>query len=159
VSVQAPDASTGRWTEFLSTDPAPADLVRFHTQEKMTLLARSRVLYDRLGRITAGEDCGSFDDRLRRYGELYAEAIAISPTRGGHADALQHLAGRLRGVIPAEERAELVRLITGYRTGDLPLEVPLERLRRHFGSHPDGWASAQSYLREAPQEPAAPGDG
>jgi uncharacterized protein YbgA (DUF1722 family) len=157
--MQAPDTSTDRWTGFISTDPSPADLVRFHTEEKMSLLARSRVLYDRLGRITAGADGGPFDDRLRRYGELYAEAITIPPTRGGHADALQHLAGRLRGVIPADERAELARLITRYRAGELPLEAPLERLRRHFGSHPDEWASAQSYLREAQDEPSAPGDG
>jgi uncharacterized protein YbgA (DUF1722 family) len=157
--MQAPETATDRWKDFLSTDPAPADLVRFHTGEKMSLLTRSRVLYDRLGRITAGADGGPFDDRLQRYGELYAEAIAIPATRSGHADSLQHLAGRLRRMIPAKDRAELVRLITGYRAGELPLEAPLARLRLHFESHPDEWASAQSYLRQAPDEPAATGDG
>gem|GEM_PF-2584135 len=147
-----------RWIQFQASRPAAADLVRFHTSEKVSLLARSRVLYDLLGRLVAGVERGSFEERVRRYGELYTEAMSIAPTRSGHTDALQHLAGRLKRLIPADDRADLARLITGYRAGELPLEAPLERLRRHFGVHPDEWAAAQSYLHPDPGEPEPRGD-
>ena len=52
-----------------------------------------------------------------------------------------------------EDKAELLGLIEDYRTGLVPLIVPLTLLKHHLGRHavPD-WVHQQVYLNPYPKE-------
>jgi uncharacterized protein YbbK (DUF523 family)/uncharacterized protein YbgA (DUF1722 family) len=136
-----------RWLNWIKTDPAPRDLVAFHTAQKMTLLAHSRDHYTRLGRLVAAENgTTSWEERLRQYEIGLMEAMWIPATRRKHTDVLQHLAGRLKRVLEPDAKEELHQCLDAYRRELLPLSVPLTLLRTHFRKHPDEWAQRQSYL-------------
>jgi len=63
---------------------------------------------------------------------------------------LEHIRGYLKHRLGAEEKAELSELIAQYRTGDVPLIVPLTLLRHHFRRHPDAYIEQQVFMRPYP---------
>lgn len=141
-----------RWKDLLASRPRPRDLVAFHQREKMGLLAHGRSGYAALGRLVAGAGARPFEDVLASYGREFMTALSQPATREGHADALSHLAGHLRGTVPADDRQELAAHIRQYREGLVPLVVPITLLAHHLRHVEDDWASGQTYLRPYPDE-------
>lgn len=129
-----------------------ADLVGFHTREKMLLLAHDRPAYVMLGRLVAGARRGARAETARRYAEGFMTALAKIATRGRHANVLGHMAGFLRGAIDDASRAELTALIEEYRRGMVPLIVPLTLIRHHVRVHAIAYLAGQSYLEPHPRE-------
>ena len=72
--------------------------------------------------------------------------------RGGHTNALQHMAGFLSAALDAADREELHRLILDYRRGELPLIAPLTLLRHHLRRCPDEYLQQQRFLETRPAE-------
>ncbi len=144
-----------RWRRFLATDPGPGDLVTFHTAHKLALQAHDEQAYRTLGRLVAGAgatDRGGFGALLDDYGRRFMAAQRRPATRGRHANVLFHLLGFLGEAIDAGDRAELVDTVERYRTGLVPLVVPITLLRHHFRRHPHDWVDAQTYLQPYPGE-------
>lgn len=129
-----------------------ADLVGFHTREKMLLLAHDRPAYVTLGRIVAGARRAPRADTARRYAEGFMTALARTATRGRHANVLGHMAGFLRGVVDDASRAELASLVEDYRRGTVPLIVPVTLIRHHVRAHAVEYLAGQSYLEPHPRE-------
>jgi uncharacterized protein YbgA (DUF1722 family) len=136
------DCFGGDWT--------PADLVRFHAGEKITLLAHDPEAANRLGRLVARRHEIGRDELERRYRELHGAALARRPSPGKRANALMHLAGHLKDELGSADRRELRDAIEDHRRGLVPLDVPLDLLRRHLHEAGDDWARAQAYLRPGP---------
>lgn len=109
-------------------------MVDFHMRQKMLLLAHSPAAMRALGRIVArhGENgAPAGDDAAVRYRELFEQTCATPITRGGHANALQHMAGHLRGRIDDDERRALAAMIEAFRIGDVELRAVIEVIRGH----------------------------
>jgi uncharacterized protein YbgA (DUF1722 family)/uncharacterized protein YbbK (DUF523 family) len=128
------------------------DLVRFHTAEKLLVLAHHPEAYRRLGRVVAGAKRLARDELRRRYSELYMSALARLATRGRHANVLQHMAGHLVDLASADDRAELSEVIDAYRRGLVPLVVPVTLLRHHVRRHGVTYLAQQRYLDPHPAE-------
>jgi uncharacterized protein YbgA (DUF1722 family)/uncharacterized protein YbbK (DUF523 family) len=134
----------GRWTL--------GDLVRFHTSEKLLLLAHEPKSYELLGRLVASAK------KLPRarvevdYGGTYMRALRVVATKGRNANALSHMAGYLKKVLQADEKAELADSITDYRRGLVPLVVPMTLLRHYLRKHGSEYLEAQSFLEPHPKE-------
>lgn len=112
----------------------------------MDLLARGRGVYERLGRLAAR--AGDEEARVA-YVRLFATAMLRPIQRGRDADAMHHLAGRLRGVASDEDRAAMRAMIEAYRTGALSdRSVVLARLRALLAE--DAWARRQTFLSPGP---------
>ena len=79
-------------------------------------------------------------------------ALSRPATRGTHSNVLQHLSGYLRRHLGDAERSELQQLIEQYRTGVIPLVVPLTLLRHHFNRHPDAYVANQDYMKPYPDD-------
>ncbi len=141
-----------RWRRFLADDPGPGDLVAFHTAHKLALSAHDDQRYRALGRLVATAGSADFDQLLDAYGEGFMEALRAPATRKKHANALYHLLGYLKDALDAEDRQELVELIERYRTGQVPLIVPMTLFQHHFRRHPDEWVGTQTYLAPYPAE-------
>ncbi len=67
-------------------------------------------------------------------------------------DVLFHLAGYLKRKVGGEERQRLAALIEQYRTGIVPLVVPVTMLRHHFANHPNAYIDQQVFMAPYPDE-------
>ncbi|WP_397547927.1 YbgA family protein [Rhodothermus marinus] len=142
-----------RLRQLLRSRPKPADLIRFHTAHKLTLLSHSPAYLKQLGQLVAHAGSDAFPEILDRYARLFMEAMNRPATRKKHTNVLQHLAGYLHDHLSAEDRAELRSLIDDYRKGMVPLIAPLILLRHHIRRTPvHPWVKVQVYLEPYPKE-------
>ncbi|MCS7235093.1 MAG: DUF523 and DUF1722 domain-containing protein [Armatimonadota bacterium] len=137
-----------RWQRFVRSGPRPSDLVWFHTREKLMLLAHSPARAAQLGRLVAGLDRA--EDALEAYGTVFAEALATRATRARHVNVLLHAAGMLRDVLTPTERHELHESIDAYRSGWVPLVVPVRLVRAWVRRAGPSWLRDQTYLAPYP---------
>lgn len=143
-----------RWRDFLAGGRRPSDLVAFHAREKMLLMAHSVKHLRELGRLVAeaGSIKGRGTDLFDRYGETFMTALKTHATPKKHANVLSHLQGFLKDQLTTPDKQELVEVIESYRTGQVPLIVPLTLLNHHFRHHPVDWVADQTYLHPYPGE-------
>ena len=141
-----------RVRDFFTGSWSAAGLVRFHSAEKLAVMAHSPALARELGRLVADQRRRPPEELARRYRGLHASALARRATPGRQANALMHLAGHLKDSLGSEDRHELHEAIEDYRTGLMPVAVPLALLARHLRAVGAEWASAQSYLDPYPKQ-------
>ena len=139
-----------RWLRAMADGCTPGRLVGFHTRHKLLLLSHSEVHYRSAGRLVA--DAGRRDPaRLaREYLATFMEGMGRRATRRRHTNVLQHLAGYLKRSIGAPDRQALAAIVEEYRTGAVPLVVPIRFLRHHFRHAPDRYVEMQHYLEPYP---------
>jgi len=133
-----------RWTT--------GDLVRFHTVHKLTLLAHEPEAYRSLGRIVAAAKGADRADLAARYQERFMAALAKKATRPRHVNVLQHVAGYFKKVLPPPAKADIAAVIDDFRSGLVPLAVPLALLRHYVKVHGVAYLDGQSYLEPHPKE-------
>ncbi|WP_286675082.1 YbgA family protein [Pseudomonas subflava] len=142
----------GRWQRLLAAGLTRQGLIDFHARHKYLLMATHPQQQKALGRLLG--DLGRHDPEElgpRYFSQLMA-ALSRRATRGTHSNVLQHLSGYLKQHLDDAERAELQQLIEQYRTGVVPLVVPLTLLRHHFNRHPHAYVASQDYLRPYPDD-------
>ena len=141
-----------RWLRAMADGFTPGRLVEFHTRHKLLLLSHSEVHYRAAGRLVA--DAGRQDRAwlAREYLSTFMEGLRRRATRRRHANVLQHLAGYLKRSIDSHDRQALAAIIEEYRTGAVPLVVPVRFLRHHFRRAPDRYVEMQHYLEPYPDE-------
>ena len=128
------------------------DVVTFHARQKYLLLAHSPRHYKELGQLVAAVKDYTPTEFRDRYLPLYMEALATRATVRKHVNVLQHLLGYLRDRIGPAERADIGRVIESYRSGIVPLIVPLTLLNHHLGVQQIDYLLDQVYLHPAPEE-------
>lgn len=130
----------------------PGDLVRFHTAEKLLLMAHDEPRYRALGRLVAAVRRTPRAELEARYREGFMAALATRATTRTHTNVLQHMVGFLRGRLGAEARAEQREVIEDYRQGLIPLVVPITLLRHHVRACGVDYLAGQTYLEPSPKE-------
>jgi uncharacterized protein YbgA (DUF1722 family)/uncharacterized protein YbbK (DUF523 family) len=138
------DLFHGRWTV--------GDLVRFHTAEKLLLLAHDTEGYRQLGRIVAKAKATSREELPGQYGEIFMRAMAKPATPGKQTNVLQHMAGYFKDSLPDDEKAELHDAIRDYRRRLVPLVVPLTLIRHHVRKLGVAYLQGQTHLAPHPKE-------
>ena len=127
-------------------------LVEFHTAHKMSLLAHSTTAYRELGRLVADAAQRKRVEVREDYERLFMKTLALPATVSRHTNVLMHMAGHLKTKLDEASRAELVDCIHDYRTGLVPLLVPLALIRHHAHVHDVKYLASQTYLRPDPLE-------
>jgi uncharacterized protein YbgA (DUF1722 family)/uncharacterized protein YbbK (DUF523 family) len=140
-----------RWTR--------GDLVAFHAAHKLLLLAHSRQAYTTLGRLVARAADLTPREVATLYERAFMDALRTPTTPGRHADVLQHMLGHVTDRLDDTSRHELLSAIEGYRTGVVPLMVPLTLMRHHVRLHDIEYLASQVYLHPAPGESSLRGEG
>jgi len=138
------DLFKGRWTI--------GGLVRFHTAEKLNLMAHDPVAYRELGRLVAGARSVERRALMERYEALFMTALKKIATARKNANVLQHAQGHLKKVLTPDEKQELIGLIEDYRKGLVPLVVPITLIRHHVRAHGIAYLAGQTYLEPHPKE-------
>lgn len=135
-----------RWRQLQASGVSAARLIAFHTAHKLALMAHGPSRYAALGRVVAGADRRGARAVAARYIDGFMCVLSYPATRRMHANVLQHAAGYLKRDLDAGDRHELRDAIESYRTGALPLLVPVTLLRHHFRRYPNPWIEDQVYL-------------
>jgi uncharacterized protein YbgA (DUF1722 family)/uncharacterized protein YbbK (DUF523 family) len=141
-----------RLKDLLSRRWTVGDLVRFHTAEKLLLLAHDPEAYRKLGRLVAAAKGAPREELAARYGEAFMRGMARKASPGKQANVLLHMAGYLKDLLPPPEKAELHEAIEDFRTGLVPLVVPLTLLRHHVHRHGVAYLAGQTQLQPHPKE-------
>lgn len=142
-----------RWLQLAEKRITRAGLTRFHAQHKYLLLAHSQVGTQRLGQLLARPDhFADIRHLATAYMDAFTEVMRRPPTRRGHTNVLQHLAGYVSDQLDAEDRQELAEMIEHYRRGLLPLIVPVTLLRHYVRKFHVPYLLDQVYLSPHPHE-------
>lgn len=141
-----------RWQELLRNGLTRQGLILFHERYKYQLMASNREQYQVLGRAVAQSSGTPLAEFAPVYFRQLMEALKKPASRGSHTNVLQHMSGYLKKALSSPEKQELQRLITQYRTGVVPLVVPITLIKHHFRRHPDAYIERQAYLQPHPEE-------
>ncbi|MDG2336037.1 MAG: DUF523 and DUF1722 domain-containing protein [Myxococcota bacterium] len=133
-----------RWTA--------GSIIAFHSTHKLQLMAHSNSAYRELGRLVAEVKKTPRKDFKRDYSAGFTRALRQMATPGRNANALQHAAGHLKKLVDSGSRVELAEVIHEYRTGLIPLVVPITLLRHHVRGNGLDYLADQTYLAPHPKE-------
>ncbi len=120
------------WQTAVAPTPTAVKLVDFYSRYKYQVMAHHVASYNALGRLVA--DVGKPDIRFvsDEFFGLFMAALGHKATRRGNTNTMMHLRGYLKDLLDADEKQELSRLIEDYRTGLVPLVVPLTLLKHYL---------------------------
>ena len=127
-------------------------LVAFHTAHKLILMAHSPEAYRRLGRLVAAARRGAAAEIERTYTQTFMTALTVIATPRRHTNVLQHMAGYFKNQLDRASKAELLIAIEDYRTGLVPLIVPITLLRHYVRVYDMSYLAGQVYLEPHPKE-------
>ncbi len=135
---------------MLDASPGKKELIRFHTVNKLLLLAHSPDHYRRMGKLVA--DPVHLQDLLQMYARLFMEALSLIATPSKQSNVLMHCMGYFKKVLDSWEKQELTELIERYRTGQLPLIVPVTILKHYIRRFGEPYLADQIYFNPHPEE-------
>jgi uncharacterized protein YbgA (DUF1722 family) len=79
-------------------------------------------------------------------------AFALLASRGRNSNVLQHAAGYLKKHLDSASRMELADIVNEYRTGLIPLVVPVTLLRHYVRKYEIEYLIGQIFLDPHPKE-------
>ena len=141
-----------RLTALFAARWSIGEVVRFHTAHKLTLMAHSPTIYQRLGRLVASVTSLGRREFQDRYSSDFMAGLSAMATPRRHANVLQHMLGYFKDSLDRESRTELLALIEDYAQGRVPLVVPLTLFGHHIRRCRVPYLADQVYLRPHPVE-------
>ncbi|UCE88041.1 MAG: DUF523 and DUF1722 domain-containing protein [Deltaproteobacteria bacterium] len=138
------DRFQGRWTL--------GEVVAFHAAHKLQIMSHSPKAYTELGRLV-GEGKKLPRDELRaRYEEGFMTALSAHATVRRNVNTLHHIMGYFKKSLAGRAKQELLGLIEDYRSGLVPLVVPLTLVRHYVAEFDIAYLQDQHYLEPHPKE-------
>lgn len=125
-------------------------LLEFHSRYKLVILSHSGEHLRRMERLVAQANRSSIKEISKQYEKLLVKALELRATRKKHYKVMEHLIGRLKGVLTLEEKEELLELLRGYLDGYLPLLVPITLINHYATKYKDPYLQKQVYLNPDP---------
>ena len=144
--------SRNRWRGLVQRGLNRRRLVEFHTAHKLLLRAHNESGYRRLGKLVGS--AGAIDDGelFMAYESEFHAVLRTKATAKKHVNVLQHALGYLKTQLSAGEKREILTAIEDFRTGLLPLVVPLTLLRYNIRTHGVEYLIGQLYFDPHPKE-------
>ncbi len=138
------------WRKVVAGKKTVGNLVAFHTQEKLLLLAHSQKHYRQMGKLVALGKQLPTSELYDRYEGLLFETLQLKPTIKKHINVLQHMMGYFKQQLSGDEKAELIELIENYRQGYTPLIVPVTLFNHYVRKYDQTYLKQQVYLNPHP---------
>lgn len=141
-----------RWKELTREAASLGDLVQFHTDHKLLILSHSPQHYTRLGRLVAQGRQRSPEELYPLYLSLLMEGLMLRATPKKNSNVLQHIAGYFKRQLSSDEKEELIDVIDRYRSGLIPLIVPIVLVKHYVRKYDEPYLKRQHYLNPHPLE-------
>jgi uncharacterized protein YbgA (DUF1722 family)/uncharacterized protein YbbK (DUF523 family) len=142
----------GRWQGFFRKGGQMKDLIDFHTDLKLLVLAHSPTHYSMLGRLVAGQKASSLEELLMSYLSLLMEALRLQATSRKNTNVLFHCMGYFKKHLTGDEKEELIEIIGAYHKGFVPLIVPVTLINHYVRKYREPYLKRQFYLNPHPIE-------
>lgn len=142
------------WQQNVAYHLTPQTLLDFHVRYKYLLMAHHIKTYQSLGQLLSNLKAQPLSDIAHEYIVQFMEALKHIANRKKNTNVLQHLQGYLKKHLEKDEKQEMQNLIHQYRTGLIPIVVPLTLLNHHIQKHTDdqNYLRKQKYLNPHPYE-------
>ncbi len=141
-----------RWRHMRALPQRPARLIDFHTHHKLLILSHSPKHYREMGKLTAHVRELGVRAACSRYEQLLMEALQLKATQKKHINVLQHMMGYFKKDLSRDEKQELLEVIDSYRSGYVPLVVPLTLIKHYVRKYDQPYLMSQVYLSPHPME-------
>lgn len=141
-----------RWKDFSCAAPTVGRLVVYHTAHKLLLMAHSPQIYREMGALVAHSSEVHLAELLQRYEELYMKGLALPATVKKNTNVLQHILGYFKLQLSADEKGELLEVISQYHDSLLPLIVPMTLIRHYVTKYDQQYLKGQVYLAPHPHQ-------
>jgi uncharacterized protein YbgA (DUF1722 family)/uncharacterized protein YbbK (DUF523 family) len=141
-----------RWKEFLLRGAAVKDLITFHTEHKLLILAHSPKHLTILGRLVADVKQYAPVEILSRYITQLTDALRLLATKKKNTNVLHHIIGYFTQRLSADDKKELLEVIDAYHKGYVPLIVPVVLINHYVRKFDEPYLKKQHYLNPHPIE-------
>ena len=139
-----------RWRELLEQRKALGRLVEFHTREKLLLMSHSPKHYSAMGKLVARGKELPINRLYDEYERQFMAALALKASPAKNVNVLQHIMGYFKNDLSADEKQELLDIISNYRAGFLPLIVPVTLANHYVQKYRQSYLARQTYLNPHP---------
>ena len=141
-----------RWKEFKDNGGSLRDLIAFHSDHKLLILAHSPKHYIALGRLLAEGKKYRAEQLHRDYLAMLMEGLRSVATTKKNTNVLTHILGYFKKRLSQDDRHELLDVIETYHKGLVPLIVPIVLLKHYVRKHDEPYLRRQHYLNPHPLE-------
>ena len=144
--------SLQRWRTLLGQNKSLGGLVEFHTKNKLLILSHNQDIYREMGRLVAQGKNYDLNELFDRYEELLLKALKLKTTLNKNINVLHHMLGYFKKNLSGDEKQELLSVIDQYRSGYVPLIVPITLIKHYVMKYDQPWLKTQTYLNPHPFE-------
>lgn len=127
-------------------------LITFYSQYKYLVMAHDIVAYKAIGRLLADAGKIDLDVLSEQFINLLMSSLEKPAKRTGLTNAMQHIRGYLKRTITSIEKKDVDSCIDDYRTGLVPLVVPMRMLQHLFNVYPNEYIQSQVFMSPYPEE-------
>lgn len=127
-------------------------IIEFYSRYKYLVMAHHVASYKLLGPMLANAGKEPLEELAQEFIQTLMAALTHRATRRSHSNVLFHISGYLKRSLETEQRQRLAELIENYRTGKVPLIVPVTLLKHHFADNPDAYINRQVFLEPFPED-------
>ncbi len=139
-----------QWRETCRAKKTVGTLVHFHTQNKLLLLAHSQKHYRDMGKLVAHGKEYPVENLYREYEQLLLETLRLKTTIKKNVNVLHHMMGYFKKNLSADEKQELLEIISAYSNGLIPLIVPITLFNHYVRKYREPYLGGQTYLNPHP---------
>jgi uncharacterized protein YbgA (DUF1722 family)/uncharacterized protein YbbK (DUF523 family) len=141
-----------RWKQLLESGISVGKLVDFHARHKLIIMSHDQQDYRNLGKLVASIRKENLQELVPVYLADLMKALKKIASVGNHVNVLQHIQGYLKQNLDRDDKQELVQCIEEYRSGIVPLIVPITLLNHHFRRNPNDYIERSWYMKPYPAE-------
>lgn len=141
-----------RWRDIAAKSPKMGKLVDFHSRNKLLLLSHSQKHYRIMGKLVANGKKLPPRELFDQYEQLLLETLALKTTVKKNQNVLLHLMGYFKKQLTPDEKQELLEVFEQYRSGYVPLLVPLTLINHYVRKYDQPYLKIQTYLNPHPLE-------
>jgi uncharacterized protein YbgA (DUF1722 family)/uncharacterized protein YbbK (DUF523 family) len=141
-----------RWRETMADGYTAGKLVDFHTRHKMLIMSHNEVIYRAMGKLVAHAGTENTKDIFSTYFEMLFKALSYKHTVKKNVNVLSHAVGYFKNDLTSSEKSELIEIIEQYKTGLIPLIVPMTMINHYVRKYGKEYLEKQYYLHPYPAE-------
>ncbi len=128
------------------------DLIRFHSENKLLLMAYNQKELRELGRIVASPDKKKIDEVYEGYERHLSAALSKASSYPSNINVLMHAMGYFKKDLSAKEKAFFLDALQRYRVGRIPLSVTISLMRSWVIRFDESYLMQQTYFEPYPEE-------
>lgn len=136
----------------IKVKPKMKDLVQFHAENKLLLMAYNQKELKTMGQIVANHQKKEVSSVFKDYEAHLYSAMAAIPKYTSNINVMMHALGYFSKKLSSEEKRFFLNTLEEYRREQIPLSVPLSILRSYIVRFKEKYLEDQSFFHPYPAE-------